>query len=295
MSRVLALVAVVTVLAVLFGCSSPGAGGKKIQIVNTGWVLENLDTSYWTDGFNSATCFGWFDIVYTGDAISMSDIQYARAHLSGSSLYWDFPIDSSHVDLSRGHISSYHNYTTALSLNGSIFPIGLMEFEVALTNGNKATYSVDVPVPGQTSSNGKGYVYTPEDTGGLPNLYTPMLKRPICTAQSKAASISLTFHSADPILFNGYVILYDATHVEVGVSPYFRNSNVLSAFVNGGAQLYIDGTDNNVTLQPGDITYRTGKTYSDIREYIVVLTDGSQYPTAVHSFDCVAFGPRTSF
>ncbi len=286
-------VAVVALLAVLFSCSPPESATKKIEIADIGWVLENVDTSLWTDGFNSATSFGWFDIVYTGDALTLSDIEYARVGKAGSSTSWSFPIDSTHVDLTKGHLHSNLNYDT--SANGSTFPIGSMVFEVGLSNGSKATYSRDIPAPGQTSSNSNNAVYNEDFLGSVGGDYVPMLKRPICTAQSKGASISITFHSNDPAFFNGYVTFYDSSHNEVGVSPYFKNYNVLSAFVNGGLQFHSDGTDNVLTLQPSSITYQQGRTYADIFEYIVVLTDGYQYLTSAHDYDCLAFGRRTAF
>jgi hypothetical protein len=294
--RRIALATICTIFSVLISCSEPGKDSKTVSITDIGWVLENIDFSYWTGGFNSATCFGWFSIGYSGD-ISISDIQYAQLHKVGTASYWSFPIDSSHVDTLHRRIHSHHNYTTSIAPNGSVFPIGQMEFEIGLNNGNTASYVFDVPAPGQVASGGKNAVFT-EDYQGTPGTdYAAIVRRPNCTSQNKSGTITISFSSNDSLVFNGYVVFYDNTNTAIGQSPYFctYGTGTVASFVNGGATIYKDGTSNSLVLQPSDISYSPGKVYSDITKYSVRLSDGAQYLGTAHTYDCLAIGAIIAF
>jgi hypothetical protein len=280
---------------ILAGCPTPEAP-KTIKIEKMGWVLENIDTSYWSSPFDDATCFGWFAIPYTGDGIVLSDIDYV--HMHHGDLTWNISVDSDHVDLENKCIYVLHAWTGSLSPNGSVFPIGEITFEVGLVNDESATYVLDVPIPGQTTSGTKNYIYT-EDFGGVPAAnYTPMLKRPVFVSDLLGgATIDISFSSNDPIFFSGHVDFYDDSNNWVGNSPAFRSygSGVIAAFVNGGAALNNDGTPNALSLVSGSISYATGKSFSNIAKYAVSLTDGAQYLGTSSTFDCIAIGARTTF
>ena len=292
----LGLVAMCVAVAVTTSCAPPGGGQKSITISRIGWVLENIDLGYWTDGFNSATCFGWFSIGYTGD-IAVGDIDYAEFHKVGDTWYWSFPIDSTTVDTNNRVIHSYLNYSDVLSSNGSVFPIGQLEFEVVLRSGSSARYVFDVPAPGQLSSAGKNYVYT-EDYLGTPGFdYAAMLKRPNCLSQSKSGTINASFSCNDSMFFGGYMEFYDSLNAVVGWSPYFRayGSGVVASFINSGSGIWNNGSVNSATLQPSDIAFVTGKSYSDIVKYSVKLSDGAQYIGTTQTYDCLSIGPRIAF
>ncbi len=280
---------------ILAGCPTPGAP-KTIKIEKMGWVLENLDTSYWSSGFDDATCFGWFAMPYTGDGIVLSDIEFIHIHQGDIS--WNIPPEADNVDIENKCIYIFNAWTSSLSPNGSVFPIGEFTFEVGLVNGESSTYILDVPRPGQTTSGTMGYVYT-EDYGGAPGAnYTPMLKRPVFVSDLLGgATIDISFSSNDPIFFTGHVDFYDNSNNWVGNSPAFRSygSGIVAAFVNGGAALNNDGTPNALSLVSGDITFATGKTFGDIAKYRVTLTDGAQYLGTSSTFDCIAIGARTTF
>jgi hypothetical protein len=295
MKRLLGLGIICAVVATLIGCPAPGTK-KSLTITDIGWVLENIDLSHWTDGFNSATCFGWFTIVYSGD-IAIDDIQYARFHKVGDPAYWSFPIDSTSVDIANRRIHSYLNYTTSIAANGSAFPIGQLEFEVGLRDGYTTSYVFDVPAPGQLTSGGKNVVYT-EDYVGTPGTnYAAMIRRPNCTAQNKSATIGVSFNTSDALFFGGYVMFFDNADTVVGESSYFRayGTGTVASFVNGGAGIYNNGGSNNLVIQPSDISFAPGKTFSDITKYSVRLTDGAQYLGTGHTFDCLSVGPTIAF
>lgn len=299
MKRILSgtsLAAVIIALSTIISCAPPGGGQKTISIRSVWWVLENIDTGYWTDGFDSATCFGWFSIEYAGD-IAISDIDYAEFHKVGDSWYWSFPIDSTTVDTNRRVIQSFLNHSNVIASNGSVFPIGQIEFELVLRNGSSSKYVLDVPAPGQLSSAGKNYVYTEDFLGTPGSDYVAMLKRPSCLSQSRSGAINVTFSCSDSKFFSGYIELYDSLNTVVGRSPYFRvyGTGAVASFINGGTTIWNNGSVNNVTLQQSDITFASGKSYSDVAKYSVKLSDGAQYLGTNFTYDCVSIGPKIAF
>jgi hypothetical protein len=168
-----ALIVLVISAIVLSAC--PNEPTQELEIRGIGWVYENIDTSYWSDGFDLATCFAHFTIAYSGDSVDVSDIEYARWHQSGDQKKWNFPIDEYHVDTTNGLISSDLWYSTDIASNGSAFPIGTFVFEIGLADGYTTSYTFDVPAPGQTVSGGSSATYNEDYTGTVYPTYVPMV------------------------------------------------------------------------------------------------------------------------
>jgi hypothetical protein len=284
-------------LLLIAGCA-PSGSSKEIQITGIGWVYLNADVSFWSDGFSAATCLAFFDIRYSGDDIGIKDISYAKFHRAGDPTSWSFPIDSTHVDASRKIISSYWNYTTDIANNGSAFPIGPLDFEVGLTNGQVNSYTFDVPSPGQLGSFGKEVTYNEDYVGAKPANYAPIVKRASVVSYSKVGgSISIGFTTNDPLFYSGNVTFYDSSGNQVGNTNYMRayGTGTIASFVNGGLSLYKDGTTNNVSLTASDINFAAGKSYGDIAKFRVFASDGLQYLGTTHTYDCYSAGELKTF
>ena len=286
------------VLLLLATCTSPTTANKQIQIVDIGWVYLNADFSYWNDGFSAATCSAYFWIYYSGDEISIADIEYARCHMPNDQGSWDFPVDSGHLDVSRKVIHSNWNYTTDIASNGSAFPIGDMVFEIGLRGGSAVSYTFSIPAPGQLASGGKTVTYTEDYADTKQSNYVAMLKRPVSISHSKSgSSIDIAFQSTDPIFFSGNVEFYDIANNRVGGTAYFRayGTGAIASYVNGGGNLDNTGVQNNLSITSADISYETGKGYADIAKYRIFLSDGFQYLGTAHTYDCYSVGPLTTF
>ncbi len=280
--------------AYLFGCNF-AAPQKQVSINGIGWVYENIDPSYWSDGFSLATCFAGFSISYTGDNIAIEDIDFVRWHRTGEGLYYNFPIDEAHVDTTSNIISSDLFFSNDLTSNGSAMPIGTLTFEIGLTNSKVSNFTFDVPAPGQGISGGNTVTYTEDYQDTILSGYVPMLKRPIVDMQTNNGStILIAFHSNDPIYYNGFVIFYNSANELVARSPFFRiwvSGEIISIFDG----IYNDGRWNSIRLMDVDLTFETGKGFDDITKYRVILTDGAQYAGTGYTYDCLAIGALTSF
>ena len=269
---------------------------KTIEITDIGWFYENIDTSYWTDSFDDATLFSYFEIVYEGSDISLDDIEYA-VFIHDSLIFWSFPLDEDHFYPDNKLITSYSNYSTNWSSNGSVLPIGPINFEVKLTNGHRTIYIFNVPAPGSTSTNGKEYVYNEDYASTVLSSYTPMIPRANISSGSKTSTIDITFSVSDPNVFNGYILFYDTTNNYVGISEIFRDweSGDLSTVMNGGIVFNVNGIPNSIQLSAGNIVFESGYDFNDIDHFHLVLTDGFQHLNKSFTYDYKSISVRRYF
>jgi len=271
---------------------------RKYRLFRIWWVYLNADVSLWSDGFSDATCLAYFSIGYSGDDIAPSDIAYARCHKPNSEKYWSFTINSASVDTTNKVIRGPWFYTTDLSANGSAFPIGNMIFEVGLNSGYAVEYDFDIPAPGQLVSGGYEVAYNEDYLGEkLPN-YVPMLKRASITSYGKdGTSIAINFKLDDPLFYSGNVTFYDVAGNQVGHTGYMRTygTGTIAPFVNNGASLHKDGTENKIVLTSAYIDFVYGKAYSDIARFRIFASDGFQYLGTSHTYDCYSAGELTAF
>jgi hypothetical protein len=283
----------VMLISVLILSSCSTEGNKEITITDIGWIYENIDTSFWTDGFDDATLFFTFYLVYEGSRISAEDVEYAVFNYQDS-IYWPFPLEPGYFYPADRLMMSYRSYSTAWSGNGSVLPIGPINFEVELTNGYYETSTFVVPAPGSTSTDGKAFVYNENFSGPVPGQYTPMIRRASISSSSKTSTVDITFSVSDSNVFNGDVWFYDAAGGYIGASVVFRDwvSGDVSAVMNGGSGLYVDGSANSVQLAAGDITFESGYDFTDIKSLHLVLTDGFQYLGEPAEWDCRSISVR---
>ena len=297
---------------ILLACQSPetssGGGSSgggddddlEITITRVGWVIENIPTTFWTSNAPSSTCFyNWF-VYYEGDDISLSDIQSARIYTTNG--YWNLIPTSNFFDGTNKMIGGWARNCWK---DDHIVPIGAFRVEIVLTNGYTAPpYNTTFPAPGDTVTNGNNYVYTEDYTPlPAPSDYTPMIKRatilPGYTIDDTTKEITIEFNVDDTLVYNGLVCLFDSSGYEIGYTGYFRNfetGDLDTALID---QLNNTGAPNTNTINISDIdneiNYHTGKTFNDIDEFMIILTDGKQYEFQSASYDCRSFTERTTF
>lgn len=293
----------ILIFLVLLACQSPdttsggggggGDSGLKINITNVGWIIENIDESFWSSSPGTTCFYDWF-VRYEGDNISQSDIQSARIYpLINSNYYWNLIPDPYFFDGTNKIIGGWARWYWGSE--NHVAPIGNFRVEIILTNGYTTTYNVSFPAPGSTSTNGFNYVYT-ENIPSPGAVYTPMIHRATIVSYSKTTGINIVFNVNDPLVYSGYVSFHDSDGDWVGsTTEYFRNYETGILNTDLLTTLNIDGTNNTLDISDSEIYYDSGKTFSDIAGFILVLTDGAQYDLQPQTYDCLSRSEKIYF
>jgi len=284
--------------SVLFmGCPTPvdPNADKTISINGIGWVMENVDQGFFIPSVGLNEVAGVFDLHWTGSAISNSDISYATMSSAATPGYhWTFP--SSGYDAANQTLYSGRFYTEYYASNRSVFPIGLMNFTIGLTNGKTATYAFNIPDPASTTASSGNLIYNENYSGSPASNYKRIISRPTNISHTSGATKSVTFTLNDPQFYNGYLWLYDGSDNYVGITEFFRvdASGNLSSMM-GGSLLNTISTTNTVTFDTTKVTYESGKTWADVVRFVLVTTDGEQFKPTKNSFDCRSISGRYTF
>lgn len=269
-TRILCIISfIVSSILFLYFISCANNGNEPPTVEITGWVIENIDTSYWTKGGSTAGGTAYFDIwVRVNDPEGIDDITYVEvSNPEGSS--WTLRDNSTGKDFYdeegdffggwRRHYSSSYPHVVYLGQYTAL---------VRDSAGNEATDTFSFPKPGSTSGN--GFVYTEDYTGSTAG-GIEMIKRATITNGTKGVNdITIEFQVNDSRVYNGYVWFYDSFAEYITWSDFFKNS------INGGAGLNVDGTTNTLVIQSADLDLGSF-TWGDISGFHVVLNDGSQY------------------
>jgi len=279
-----ALSAIVPLLClfILASCG-PSGGIKTAKIVDVGWNIDNLPTSY------NCSCFYNFWIYFNGD-INIADVKTARVILPDGLSWWTMDLAShpSYFSAANSRIGGTTRFHW--SSTGHALPIGIMTASLELTNGTTSTYKFKVGVPGYADTNGYDYVYT-EDIGSPMPISTAVsaqaLKRAIvssATLNTTTSSLNIGFSTDDNRTFNGYVWFYDASDNYLGVSKRFvdGDSGVKLLGLNTGAGLITTGASNTLILAPADVRDSNGtalstSVFNSIATFELVTLDGDQY------------------
>jgi hypothetical protein len=294
------LIGIIPIAATLLLAGCPEPDTRSIEITGVGWICENIDQSYWVSPPSpTRTQFMNFQIYYSGSDIEASDIETAIFRCQGVSGYWSFNLDPSNVDTTAKIIGVGGDrfYSSSLSTNGSVCPIGPTTFEVTLKNGSVSNFVLTVPPPNSDTWTTQTCVYNEDYTGSILSGYVPMLERAAVSSRNKTGTTAtIQFTANDPTLFSGYVWFYDSSGNYVGRSNYLRSygSGANPTFVNGGSGLNNNGA-NTLSIQAGDVLFQSGRTFSDIANFHVVLTDGNQYLGTSYTYDCRSIGAYLAF
>jgi hypothetical protein len=298
-------------LMLLFTTCSTTITGKKNEGVNVSqeneiekiyWIIYNkpkLFDSNWNEGI---TCIAEFSIKLK-NPVNKNEI--VKASFINEDCKFDYTLENN-IDYEKGIIGTHkkffiHGENTIYTQD--TFFIGKTTFYVLFSDGHLSTYVFDIPSPGTTASNDFNLLYT-EDL----NLNSAMkdllrkykmidaLKRPIVTDYSISSTIlSLNFTETDKRFFSGVIIFFDENNQQVANSDPFRmydeTRNILQ-LINSGTDIYKDGKKNAVTLDLSKLNFNKDKTIDNIFGFYVLVTDGEQYASTLHGYDCASFSER---
>lgn len=279
---------------VFAGCNLfPGLRGltQRVTISNVGWIVENIDTSFWSSP-PDATAFGNFFIYFEEEDLEAQFIEQVTMTADGGNVSWTDDTE----EVIAGRFSPDNNsyggflrlWTDNIDPAGHVYPLGDFTFEVELTNGRSDEFTLNVPAPGSLESSPYSYTFTEDyaQAGSPPSTYVALPERAGVTGASLASdTLTVTFTVNDSTVYSGWVWVYDANDDYLGTSwggsstpPFVTSAGSVSAVINNGTGLNTDGTTNTVELSAGDISFfDSNSTLSDIENVIVVLTDGEQY------------------
>ncbi len=235
---------IIILLGFFIGCevnNEPAEPGVPLTVEITGWVIENIDKSFWTKwGYTGDWGTAFFDIwVVANDPDGIDDITYVEVSNPVEGEYWvlrDSSIDL--YDAEGGFFGGWCRYFGASYPHA--FYLGQYTALVRDSDGNEATDTLFFSKPGATSGN--GFVYS-EDYTGLTTGGIEMIKRATIISKTKEANdITIEFQVDDSRVFNGFVWFYDSSAEYITWSGYFKNT------INGGAGLNVEGTTNTLVI-----------------------------------------------
>ncbi len=242
----------------------------RLTVEITGWVIDNIDKSYWTKwGYTDVWGTAFFNIwVEANDPDGIDDITYVEVS-DPEGWYWVLRDSSTGIDLydpEGGFFGGWRLWYSS-SYPNAVY-LGQYTALVRDSDGNEATDTQFFSRPGSTSGN--GFVYS-EDYKGITTGGIEMIKRANIISKTKEADdITIEFQVDDSRVFNGFIWFYDSSAEHITWSGYFKNT------INGGAGLNVDGTTNTLVIQSSDLDLGSF-IWGDISGFHVVLGDGIQY------------------
>ncbi len=298
----IALIAIVTSFAITACNADPDPLWK---ISNIDWTIGN-----WAPYDNSAYLF--MSIYFDNPGPVSSDIESFRISPPNGT-YWFYDqqdqIDErlKTTDDGNNYIDLRGLYSSHISYNGSVLPIGTYIINVKYKNGNFDRSSFLVPAPGSTTTNGKEFVYT-EDYYGYydpPDTHVALPSRATIVSAvytEVSSEITIEFTVQDDIIYDGLVIFYDSADPDpeyIAVSSLFRDSKTkeINTVLNGGNSFHIDNNKNTVVLTEDNIKFEDGKAMNDIAQIRLELHDGKQYANLEYAdydtYSVTAYYPLT--
>jgi hypothetical protein len=281
------MMTVILILVVSCPVQQQNTDSKSITITGLGWFIYNIDSSYFSSTPSSHAFYAFY-VSYSGSDISASDISNARI---SDPTNWGWDLDLGSLDPQKKVLASGFCYDGSAV---NTLKIGNFKVEIKLKNGSVVSYTKSIPAPGSTTPNGFTSVYT-EDTS-KPSGGTPLIRRISTTSygtilkDTANSRLSIPFKIDDSNVYNGWVWLFDSNKNYIGYSTQsFRNTtdsgktSIIDKILDNTGINY-----NTITLKDSDITYNTGKTFADISQFAVILTDGYQYASQGEftAFDC---------
>jgi hypothetical protein len=261
-------------LAVSVGCDIINPIGEEKNEKPTitdasGWVVENIDPSFWTKWGQSSDATAFIDFwVFANDPDGIEDITYVAITSPDGGLwvlrYKDVGFD--HYDDRGKFFGGWRRYYS-LDLPNLVV-LGRYTVLIRDSAGNEVTDTFSVNSPGTKS--GSGSIYSESYAGSLSGGAKMLHRASIRSATKSSGDITIQFSVSDSRFYNGYVWFYDASANYITSSGYFKSK------VNDGAGLRTNGTTNTLKVQPSDLELGDF-TFDDIKWFHVILQDGAQY------------------
>lgn len=184
-------------------------------------------------------------------------------------------------------------YDTLLAENSSLVSLGDYNFLITLENSDTIAYTHNVPAPGSNGTNGKNYGYS-EDYPNVSNPlsdYVSLLKRAQITSATlddSASRLTFEFIINDARAYNGIMWMYDENDAYIGkLKDVLRDveTGTISQYLNSGTAFNTDGTANKVAVEAPQVIFEQGKSFKDIDQIAVSLSDGIQYKGTSNVFE----------
>jgi hypothetical protein len=181
-------------------------------------------------------------------------------------------------EVTPNYVGGWSRFRTAdYSVNYSVLSLSEYTIEITLTDGKVYRRKYDPPDPEIGVSNTKKYIYSADYKGRKDDEYVQCLPR----AEIKESIIEddlirLVFSVDDHRVNNGYVQFYDKDKKYLARVSQFKNAYSLEVapYLNQGTALFVDGTDNKLSIAQRDLEFSKGRSFSEIKYAIVVLTNG---------------------
>ncbi|MFP4362763.1 MAG: hypothetical protein ACLFR1_02710 [Spirochaetia bacterium] len=270
----------------VFNTPSTGDTEKTVTFENSfDFVVENIAPSFWTSGdMQPNACLNFWIFFEETDLVASDFASIQMTDPNGA--VWSFTGDNI-----ESYFSSEYSYfggfircfTADYSDNYSVLAIGNYTFTAELTNGNSDTLTAVITDPGSTSANGD-YMYTESYTQTPGTGYVALPEQAQVSSASVASStLTVEFSVNSPIVYSGYIWLFDANQDYIGAAPggdgYFVDygSGNVNTDVFADSKFYTDGTENTFTINESSIDFAESYSLSDAAGLHIILTDGEQY------------------
>ncbi len=267
----------ISLLPIIFILTSCGSAMVQddlyADISSVVWYSQNIDKSFWSNGTTGASNFMYSTLYYKGEDVNKAE--FHRVQMIKNNEEWNFYLGEDTFNREKKKIGGMRSFSKKCSTNGSVLPIGSVEYRIELDNGYKSKKTVTIPVPGELSNNGYKFVYNEDYTGTTDSTYVQALKRATVTSQTKGASdITVKFTVTDNRVFSGRLFLFNSSKKLIAYTPVFRS---FAAGKTVNKAILSDGSENTLNYTSSSISYENGYTFSNISAVAVQLTDGAQY------------------
>ena len=286
-------------LMLFASCSDKESSKKSAQMTSAGWVLENIDPTWWSSAQNHSAYFN-IEVTFEDESLTVSDFESITFY-SPDDKSWSFEGDdlAAYFDEDSSRFGLWERCWSSQWSDGDSILLGDYTVVAILTNGEESSKNLYIPAPGKTSAGTSNTAYTEDYIGSISTNLTPLPQRAgSVSASYDGIDFSVNFSINDSMIYNGYFWFYNATGDFIGGSSatYFRDygDGTIDGNVNGGSALYVDGTDNVVTYTAADDILNSGYSLEDISSVSVVLTDGAQYANQEYSYDCRSISSMTT-
>jgi hypothetical protein len=253
------------------------------------FIYEDIDPTYWTKPTTGSMFLDVF-VFYQGATLDSSAVKEMRIY-DNNGISW-----TKSPDVTPKYVGGWSRSKTAhYSVNYSVLSLSEYTIEIAMADGSVYRRKYDPPDPEIGGSNTKKYVYSVDYKGKKDDEYVQGLRRPqIKESIIENDLIRLVFSVDDHRVKNGYVEFYDKDKKYLARVPQFKNAYSLeiASYLNRGTDLFVDGTDNELTIAQTDLEFSRGRSFSEIKYAIVVLTNGG-YPGRMPAQDETIFLSRS--
>ena len=306
MKKLILLLCLCFLLALSFASCDNGSSAssiskdKTISIKSVGYVLENIDRTFWYSwpGDNYNTVFLSIWVYFNETDITANDIRNVII-TDPDGDYWSYTGSKEikeNLNINRKYFGGWTRYTGGKGLNPNLNKIGYYTAEITLKNGKSSSYRFKVKSPGMDRINNDQFTYS-EDYPSPDHTMAPMPKKAIVTASTKSTdTINIDFTIDQSMISNGYATFYDANNNSVGRTHDFllMPSETPMQIINEGKGFYINGDTNKLTVQGQNISFFEGKSFADIDNFHIILIDGKQYESKKY-YDAKSISKNYSF